>query len=127
MTEEAMDIVVVMAGDNQMDPRFPPGLLHSLIRGRADFATGNRPARPDDCQRMSNWRYFDNWVSTLLTKIASAYWRLRDPQNGYVAIRETALSHIDLDDLRPRYGYCSDILARLNAAGCRVVDVPIPG
>ena len=122
--EEGMDITVVMAGDNQMDPRFLPELLQPLVEGQ--YAKGNRLARVDDRQGMSNWRYFGNWVLTLLTKIASGYWRIRDPQNGYTAITETALNRNDLDDLCPRYGYCNDVLARLNAAGGRVVDVPMP-
>ena len=124
--EEGMDIAVVMAGDNQMDPRFLPELLQPLIEGRADYAKGNRLARVEDRKGMSDWRYFGNWLLTLLTKIASGYWRIRDPQNGYTAISGTALNCIDLDELYPRYGYCNDILARLNAAGGRVVDVPMP-
>ena len=124
--EENMDIVVVMAGDNQMDAKYLPELLESIIKGKADYAKGNRLSRFAHRRGMSNWRLFGNWVLTLLTKIASGYWRIRDPQNGYTTITREALKRINLDRVYPRYGYCNDLLVKLNVAGCRVVDVPIP-
>ncbi|MFC2016774.1 glycosyltransferase family 2 protein, partial [Chloroflexota bacterium] len=48
------------------------------------------------------------------------------PQNGYTAITRDALKRIDLDKVYPRYGYPNDILIKLNVAGCRVTDVPMP-
>ena len=124
--EENMDIVVVMAGDNQMDPKHLPELLEPIIKGKADYAKGNRLSRLEHRRGMSNWRLFGNWVLTLLTKIASGYWRIRDPQNGYTAITREALKRIELDKVYSRYGYCNDLLVKLNVAGCKVADVPIP-
>lgn len=124
--EEGIDIVVVMAGDNQMDAKHLPELLAPIIQGKADYAKGNRLSRFEHRRGMSNWRFFGNWLLTLLTKIASGYWGIRDPQNGYTAITREALKRIDLDRVYPRYGYCNDLLVKLNVAGCKVVDVPIP-
>jgi len=104
--EENIDIVVVMAGDNQMDAKHLPELLAPIIKGEADYAKGNRLSRPAHRRGMSNWRFFGNWVLTLLTKIAAGYWRIRDPQNGYTAITREALKRIDLYKLYPGYGYC---------------------
>ena len=124
--EENIDIVVVMAGDNQMDAKHLPELLAPIIKGEADYAKGNRLSKPTHRRGMSNWRFFGNWVLTLLTKIASGYWAIRDPQNGYTAITREALKRIDLYKVYPRYGYCNDLLVKLNVAGCKVADVPIP-
>lgn len=124
--EEGIDIAVVMAGDDQMDKRYLPELLAPLIQGKADYTKGNRLSRLSDRQGMSAWRFFGNWVLTLLNKVASGYWRIGDPQNGYTAITSAALKRIELDKVYPRYGYCNDLLVKLNVAGCRVVDVPIP-
>jgi len=124
--EENMDIVVVMAGDNQMDTNYLPMLLESIIKDETDYAKGNRLSRPAHWRGMSKWRLFGNWVLTLLTKIASGYWGIRDPQNGYTAITRDALKRIGLDKIYPHYGYCNDLLVKLNTAGCRVVDVSIP-
>ena len=124
--EEGIDIAVVMAGDNQMKSAHLPELLEPVIDGKADYAKGNRLSQLDHRAGMSNWRYVGNWILTLLTKISCGYWHIRDPQNGYTAITGEALTKIDLDRIYPWYGYCNDMLVKLNVAGCRVVDVPIP-
>jgi len=124
--DEDIDIAVVMAGDNQMGVEHLPLLLAPIIEGRAEYAKGNRLSQFSHCRGMSNWRLFGNWVLTMLTKIASGYWAIGDPQNGYTAITREALKRIDLDEVYPRYGYCNNLLVRLNVAGCRVSDVAIP-
>jgi glycosyltransferase involved in cell wall biosynthesis len=124
--EEGMDIIVVMAGDNQMDGKYLPQLLAPILNGEADYTKGNRLSRLTHREGMSNWRFFGNWLLTLLTKIASGYWKIRDPQNGYTAVKRECLSRINLDALYPRFGYCNDLLVKLNVAGCKVTDVPIP-
>jgi len=124
--EDNIDISVVMAGDHQMDGKYLPNLLAPIIQEKADYAKGNRLSRLTDRKGMSNWRFFGNWVLTVLTKVASGYWKIRDPQNGYAAITRQALEKINLDRLHPQYGYCNDLLVKLGVAGCRVSDVSIP-
>jgi len=65
-------------------------------------------------------------VLTFLTKIASGYWKTMDPQNGYTAISRRALDSIAVEDLYEYYGYCNDLLVKLNAKGMRVADVAMP-
>ncbi|MFC1990228.1 glycosyltransferase family 2 protein, partial [Chloroflexota bacterium] len=95
--EENMDIAVVMAGDKQMDAKHLPQLLRPIIEGTADYAKGNRLSRFEHRSGMGNWRFFGNWLLTLLTKIATGYWKMRDSQNGYTAITRESLERIDLD------------------------------
>ena len=123
---EDIDIMVVMAGDNQMDSQYLPSLLAPVLAKEADYTKGNRLSRPAYRKGMSVWRFFGNWILTILTKIASGYWRIGDPQNGYTAVNRDALRKIDLESIYHRYGYCNHLLVKLNIAGCRVVDVPIP-
>ena len=75
---------------------------------------------------MPPWRFFGNALLTLLTKIASGYWQLMDPQNGYTAISRRALERMDLNKIYPRYGYCNDILVKLNAYGFKAVNINHP-
>jgi hypothetical protein len=124
--EDGMDVVAVMAGDNQMDPDFLPHLLDPIVDGKCDYTMGNRLANLKYRQQMSRWRFFGNSLLTLLTKIASGYWQMVDPQNGYTAISARALTQLDLSDIYPRYGYCNDVLVKLNIWGFRVVNVPHP-
>lgn len=123
---DGYDIVAVMAGDHQMDPAFLPELLDPIIEGSVDYTVGNRLINEKFRQGMSKWRFVGNSVLTLLTKIASGYWQLMDPQNGYTAISCRALETISLDAIYPRYGYCNDLLVWLNTFGFRVRNVPHP-
>jgi hypothetical protein len=81
-----MDIAAVMAGDNQMDPTYLPTLLDPIVDGRADYTKGNRLINEAYRKGMPPWRSFGNSLLTFLTKIASGYWQMMDPQNGYTAI-----------------------------------------
>lgn len=75
---------------------------------------------------MSRWRSFGNSILTFLTKIASGYWQMMDPQNGYTAISTKALAELPLEDIYQGYGYCNNLLVWLNIHGMRVQDVAIP-
>lgn len=123
---DGYEVIAVMAGDNQMDPDFLPELLNPIIDGTVDYTVGNRLINPEFRRGMSKWRFVGNSVLTLLTKIASGYWQLMDPQNGYTAISRRALETISLELIYPRYGYCNDLLVWLNTYGFRAKNVPHP-
>ena len=120
-----LDVVVVMAGDAQMDPRDLPALLAPVARGEADYAKGNRFRHADIWHEMPPPRLLGNVVLSLATKVTSGYWHVFDSQCGYTAINRRTLTSLDLDKLFPRYGYPNDLLSRLHAVGARVVDVPV--
>lgn len=124
--KENMDVVAVMAGDNQMDPAELPRLLIPVLEGRVDYSKGNRLLTSKFMTGMSQWRILGNFLLSMLTKIGSGYWRVLDPQNGYTVISKKALEALDLDAVYPYYGYCNDLLIKLNAFGMRVGDVVIP-
>ncbi len=124
--EDDIDVVAVMAGDNQMDPEQLPRLLMPVIGGQADYTKGNRLISKDFRKGMSKWRSIGNAMLTMVTKIGSGYWHIMDPQNGYTAISRQTLEIMDLDSIYPYYGYCNDILMKLNTLGMRVEDVVMP-
>ena len=124
--KEGMDIVAVMAGDNQMNPDQLPKLLMPIIEGKADYTKGNRLFSAEFRGGMSRWRTLGNGLLTMITKIGSGYWHIMDPQNGYTAISRKALANIGLDEIYTYYGYCNHMLVRLNAFGFRTLDVVMP-
>jgi hypothetical protein len=75
---------------------------------------------------MSKWRTLGNVMLTFLTKMSSGYWQLMDPQNGYTAISARALERIDPDSIYPWYGYCNDLLVKLNVFGFQIKDIVMP-
>ena len=119
------DVAAVMAGDGQMDPADLPRLLDPIAAGRADYVKGNRFVDGTVWRVMPPARVVGNVVLSLITRVTSGYWHLFDSQCGYTAASRAALEAVELEDLFPRYGYPNDLLARLGAAGMRVVDVPV--
>ncbi|WP_136590425.1 glycosyltransferase family 2 protein [Salinigranum halophilum] len=122
--DDDVDVTAVMAGDGQMDPDELERFLDPIIDGRADYTKGNRLWRRDHWESMSGWRQFGNRLLTLLTRIASGYWEMSDPQNGYTAISKHALETVPLEDLYEDYGFANDLLVHLNVNDLRIADVP---
>lgn len=120
------DVNVVMAGDAQMDPAYLPALLERVTTQGYGFAKANRFFSPESFRGMPKHRIFGNIVLSFMTKLASGYWNLFDPQNGYTAIRTEVLRRIDLDRVAPRYSFENDLLIHLNILQVPAVDVPIP-
>lgn len=119
------DVMVVMAGDNQMDPAYLPALLDAIVDGHG-FAKGNRFFSRTSTSSMPAARIAGNMVLTFMNKAASGYWNLVDPQNGYTAITRASLEAIPLERVAARYEFENDLLIWLNIADVRATDVPIP-
>jgi len=119
------DLVVVMAGDAQMDPGDLPRLLAPLAAGQAEYSKGNRLFTGEAWKIIPRHRYLGNAALSLLTKIASGYWHVADSQSGYTAITAEALKVLQLDRLYKRYGFPNHLLVELNNYDFRVRDVPI--
>ena len=120
------DIDVVMAGDNQMDPRYLPRLLDAIVDQGYDYAKGNRFLKSDHLRGMPTQRVFGSYVLTFLTKFASGYWQIFDPQNGYTALRMSAYPLLDTSHIAKGYQFENDMLIHLNVIGARAKDVPMP-
>jgi len=124
--ELGADVSVVMAGDGQMDPEHLPRLLKPLAQDGYAFAKANRFYSATSFAGMPRHRVFGNMVLTFMTKAASGYWNLVDPQNGYTAITREYLQRLPLDRLAERYEFENDQLIWLNILDARAIDVPIP-
>ncbi len=120
------DVNVVMAGDAQMDPDYLPALLDRVTDDGYGFAKANRFYAPESFRGMPGHRVFGNIVLSFMTKLASGYWNLFDPQNGYTAVRVEALRRVPLERVARRYSFENDLLIHLNILQVPAVDVPIP-
>lgn len=120
------DIVVVMAGDNQMDPDALPLLLDTLIDKKADYVKGNRFFHRQDLQKMPMFRIVGNIFLTFVSKFCTGYWSISDPINGYTALRIDAYKKIDISQIASRYGFEPSLLIELSLIDAKVKDVFIP-
>jgi len=122
--EQGLDVVCVMAADNQMDPADLPMLVLPVARGELDYAKANRLFTGQAWKLIPRSRYLGNAALSMLTKIASGYWHIADSQSGYSAISGTMLAQLDLDRVYTGYGFPNDLLVHLNVWNARVRDFP---
>jgi glycosyltransferase involved in cell wall biosynthesis len=121
---EGLDVVCVMAADNQMDPADLLTLVEPVARGEVDYAKANRLVSGEAWKLIPRTRYIGNAILSLLTKVASGYWHVADSQTGYTAISRPMLAQLDLGQVYPRYGFPNDMLVHLNVWNARVRDFP---
>lgn len=120
------DIIVKVDGDGQMDLTRLQTLLDALATEGFDYAKGNRLLDRRALSAMPRTRVVGNFALTFLTKLASGYWNILDPQNGYLAIRSRTWSLLDPSRLSTGYFFENDMLINLNIISARVKDVRMP-
>lgn len=125
LVDSSVDYTAVMAGDNQMHPDDLKILLDAIISRELDYVKGNRLLQPDVIEKMPRYRLLGNSFLTILTKFATGYYYIMDPQCGYTVIKNSALARIPIHKMKKGFGYNADILCMLNIQGCKVDDVEI--
>lgn len=120
------EVLVKVDGDGQMDPRQMDSLVDPLVDGWADYAKGSRLSTRADIGAMPFHRLLGSIALTVLTKAASGYWQMLDPQNGYVAVTSATLEQLDMDRIDDRYFFENSMLIGLNITRARCMDVHMP-
>jgi glycosyltransferase involved in cell wall biosynthesis len=120
------DVLVKVDGDGQMPLSHLEALLDPVVEGGYGYAKGNRFLDSAALERMPKGRLLGNMALTFLTKLASGYWHVFDPQNGFTAVSKETLGAIDLSRLHQQYFFENDMLVELNIHRVRVKDVPMP-
>ncbi len=123
--DHSIDCTAVMAGDGQMDPEELESICNPVVEDNIDYVKGNRLIHRSAKMVIPRTRYFGNSILSILTKVASGYWRVSDTQTGYTAISLHALGKIDLPGIYGSYGMPNDMLVKLNIACCTLKEVEI--
>jgi glycosyltransferase involved in cell wall biosynthesis len=117
------DVIAVLAGDNQMDPRDLEQLVLPVVEGHADYVKGNRFLHPE--RRNMPWpRRLAGRVLAWFTRLASGL-PIDDSQCGYTAVSRRAADFLLRAGLWAGYGYPNDVLVRLGQAGYPVLERPV--
>ena len=119
------DIAVVMPGDAQALPEDFYNLIDPVVKGSVDYTKGNRLKYKGVSNIMPKHRFFGNTLLTLLTKFASGYYHIMDPQMGYTALNLRIFPYLELTKLIKRYGYPGHLLYILNLSDAKVSDVEV--
>jgi dolichol-phosphate mannosyltransferase len=120
-----LDTIVKIDADGQIDPTMIPALIKELYEKELDYVKGNRLDWEGAESTMPRARLYANNLATLFFKIATGYWNLGDPANGFIGIRTQILSRINLERIKKRWFFESDLLGALSITDARVGDFPM--
>lgn len=120
------EIMVKVDGDGQMDLSYLSALLEPLVSQGYQYTKGNRLVDRKALEAMPRARVFGNFALTFLTKMASGYWHIMDPQNGFLAITADTWKLLDPQRIYHGYFFENDMLVNLNLLNARVKDIPMP-
>jgi len=119
-------IIVKIDGDDQMDPAYLPDLLTPILMEEADYTKGNRFLHYSELGSMPVVRRIGNAGLSILTKLASGYWNIFDPTNGYTAINAKLVPLLKDADVDKRFFFETSMLIELGLRQAVVQDVYIP-
>tara|TARA_Y100001954_G_C15785535_1_gene592282 strand:- start:655 stop:1749 length:1095 start_codon:yes stop_codon:yes gene_type:complete len=120
-----IDCVAKIDGDGQMDSSELHSICSPVTDNGVDYVKENRLKHRSAWFIIPKIRFFGNSVLSVLTKIASGYWRISDTQTAYTAISKKGLESLALHKLYTTYGYPNDVLVKLNIASCTLTEVEI--
>jgi len=120
------EIIIKMDSDGQMDPAYLMPLITPILIGEADYTKGNRFLHSRQLKTMPALRRIGNLGLSFLTKLASGYWNIFDPSNGYTAIHVSVLKWLDADLVDHRYFFETSMFLELGLLRAVVKDVYIP-
>ena len=119
------DITIKMDGDNQMDSSLIPLLIKPITDKKADYTKGNRFRDFKALGQMPIFRRFGNLGLSFMIKVASGYWNIFDPNNGFIAINNEMLKAIDMKKIHKRYFFESSMLIELYHADAVISEIPM--
>jgi hypothetical protein len=118
--EEGADILVILDGDGQHDPRDIPRLVQPLLDGGADVVVGSRfigaAGKPPFYRRLGQH------ILTSVSNLGSGS-RATDSQSGFRAFSSKALQSLKLTE--NGFAVDSEIQFAMSKGGLRVAEVPI--
>ncbi len=120
------DIIAKLDADGQMDPRFLDRFALTAIRYQCDYVKANRFGHIEALPAMPKIRLAGNLLLTFLTKWASGYWNVFDPQNGYVMITRRMIKRLDFTKIDKSYFFENSMLINLNILRAQIGEIYLP-
>jgi glycosyltransferase involved in cell wall biosynthesis len=124
--ELGAEILVKMDSDGQMDPAYLLPLIAPLVLGEADYTKANRFLQLRRLHAMPLLRRVGNAGLSFLNKLASGYWNIFDPTNGYTAAHASVVRLLNKDAISRRYFFESSMLLELSLLRAVVRDISVP-
>jgi len=121
-----MEVVIKIDGDGQMNIAYFEKMLQAVFEEKYNFAKGNRFFDRKMLRKMPTIRRIGNIGMGFLIKMASGYWNVFDPTNGFFCIHTSLLKRIDFERISKRFFFESSLLIELYYAGAKIKDIAMP-
>lgn len=123
---DGADIVVLIHGDYQTDPRLIPYLIAPVELGVCDFVLGNRVRSRDEARAngMPMWKYYANRLLTETENLILGL-NLGEAHSGYRAYSRRVLETIPFEKASNRYAFDQEFIVQAAYYGFRIGDVPV--
>lgn len=125
--EHGFDIGVIVAGDNQDDPRELHKLVKAIVDEGYDLVQGSRYKYPSaERESIPLQRLITTRIYSVVFSVFVGKW-ITDASNGFKAFRLSLLDEIDLTEawLDDKYGIEQYFLAKAIRDGYKVKEVPV--
>lgn len=120
------DVVIKIDGDGQMDISYFEKMVNILTTQDYDFVKGNRFFDWNMLRQMPAVRRIGNIGMGFLIRMASGYWNVFDPANGFICIKSSVLEKTNFRRLSKRFFFESSLLIELYYVGAKIKDLPMP-
>lgn len=124
--ELGADVVVLLHGDNQFDPKKLPDMVRPILAGEADAVLGSRILGKQTQEGgMPFWKFIGNNLLNSVQNIAYDL-QLSDYATGYKAYHRRVLETIPYHRNRRDFIFDEEVNTQIVHFGFRLVQVPIP-
>jgi glycosyltransferase involved in cell wall biosynthesis len=120
------DFIAKIDADGQMDPSCLDRFVQVCLLYNCDYVKANRFGHLDALPVMPKKRLYGSIILSFLTKLASGYWNVFDPQNGYIMITRKMLRRLDLKRIDQGYFFENSMLILLNIMRARIGEIYLP-
>ena len=123
--KKGFDILALLHGDNQYDPRCLPYLLKPLIEGKADFVFGSRMIGNPLKGGMPLYKFLGNKFLTTAENFLLGM-SLSEYHSGYRLFNCNALKKIPYNRLSNDFHFDTEIIIQFKKVGIKIAELPIP-
>ncbi len=123
--KKGFDVLALLHGDNQYDPRYLSSLLKPLIEDKADFVFGSRMISHPLKGGMPLYKFLGNRFLTFVENILLDM-NLSEYHSGYRLFNVHSLKKVPFNRNSDDFHFDTEIIIQFKEAGVRIAELPIP-